>query len=190
MAKHTDTMTDVDLPVQRIVARRNRALRRFDNAWRDAAQRSCSEDDAELAYMLAGDDDPPNPVTNPNDIPPPPPPEEDEEEDDEKTETTRTVAFSFRKSEKRVTKRDGETTVRYTETSTEVMHTSSDDPPNPVTDPNDIPPPPPPEELRSLASQSPEGAHGTFLRRREEICRKFDRYIEQAGGRRDQKRLN
>jgi hypothetical protein len=189
VAKSTDTMTDVDLPVRRIVARRNRALRRFDNAWRDAATRSCSEEDAELAYMLAADDDPPNPTTDPNTIPPPPPPDEDEDEEGEKTETTRTVAFSFRKSEKRVTKRDGETTVRYSESSTEVMHTSSDDPPNPVTDPNDIPPPPPPEELQRLASKDPEGTHGTFLRRRDEICRRFDRFIEQAGGSPGQRRL-
>lgn len=187
MAKTKD-MKDEEVPVRRLIARRNRALQRFDGHWRDASRRSCSEEDAEVAYMLASSDDPPNPLEDPP--PPPPPPDEDEEE----TETTRTVAFSIRRSEKRVTKNDGELTVKYRESSTEVMQTtSSDDPIGPFDGPIDpIPPPPdPPEELRRLASDKPHSAHATFLRRRDELCRKFDRHVEhtRAFGKTRQKSL-
>lgn len=184
MAK-SDGAKAAEFPIRRLIARRNRALRRFDTHWRDAAARGCNDDDAEVAYMLASSDDPPNPSNDPGGIPPPPPPDEDEEE-----ETTTTVTFSLRRSEKRVVKCDGELTVKVTETSTEVMHTS-DDPVGPFDGPIDpIPPPPdPPEELTRLASGTSHGAHGTFLRRREEICRKFDRRIEHTREWNRQKRL-
>ena len=177
MAKSDRTKKGGDLPVRLLIARRNRALQRFDNHWRDAASKgSCGDEDAEIAFMLAGSDDPGNPFDGPGGIPPPPPPEDGEDE-----ETTRTVTFSLRKSEKRVIKGDGELTVKVTESSTEVMHTS-DDPIGPFDGPTDpIPPPPdPPEELMRLASDKAHGAHGTFARRREEISRRFGRQIEHA----------
>lgn len=183
MAK-SDSSNAGEFPIRRLIARRNRALQRFDKHWRDASTRGCSEEDAEVAYMLASSDDPPNPNDDPGGIPPPPPPPPDEEE-----ETTTTVSFSLRKSQKRVTKCDGELTVTVTESSTEVMHTS-DDPIGPFDGPIDpIPPPPdPPEELTRLASGKSRGAHGTFLRRRDEICRRFDRRIEHARAWDNQKR--
>ena len=185
MAKSDSSTKAGESPLRRVIARRNRALRRFDTHWRNAAARGCNEEDAEVAYMLASSDDPIDPVDDPGGIPPPPPPPPGEEE-----ETTTTVAFSFRKSQKRVTKCDGEVTVTVTECSTEVMH-SSDDPIDPFDGPLDpIPPPPdPPEELRQLAADKSRGPHGTFLRRREEICRTFDRRIEHARDWEKQKRL-
>lgn len=185
MAKSDSKKKAGDDSIRRLIARRNRALQRFDTHWRDAAARGCRDEDAEVAYMMASSDDPPNPTDDPGGIPPPPPPPPPEEE-----ETTTTVTFSFRRSEKRVTKCDGELTVKVTECSTEVMHTS-DDPIGPFDGPVDpVPPPPdPPEELLRLGKEKSHGAHGTFMRRREEICRKYDRRIEHAREWEKQKRL-